>query len=72
MRISNIPEIKCDNKNKSFSGILLCSFRIKDSEIIGVLHPNANYPFDRSLLPKIEFCRLKDGYQDGNLEVEWI
>jgi hypothetical protein len=54
------------------SAILLCPFGTRPPEILGVLHPNPNYPFNRNILPKVEFCRLKDGYQKGKLEVEWI
>jgi len=54
------------------SGILLCPFGTKPPDIVGVLHPNPNHPFDRNLFPKIPFGRLTDGYQDGKFGVEWI
>jgi len=54
------------------SAVLLCPFVCLPVEVVGMLHPNPNHPFDRALLPKIEFCRLVEGYQNGLLTVEWI
>ena len=57
---------------KTVSALLLCSFGTKLPRTIGVLHPKPNYFFERALLPKIEFCRLAEGYQSGRFKVEWI
>jgi hypothetical protein len=54
------------------SAILLCGFGSNPPNIIGCLHPSPNYPFDRTLLAQIKFCRLVDGYQSGQLKIEWI
>jgi len=54
------------------SAILLCLFDFGEWSPIGILHPNPNHKFDRGLLADIEFCRLADGYQTGELSVEWI
>ena len=56
IKINNNSLTNCDYKLKSISGILLCPFGIKEPKILGVLHPNPNYPFYRNLLPKVEFC----------------
>ncbi len=54
------------------SAVLLCGFGSFSPNIVGCLHSNPNYPFDRILLPQIKFCRLAEGYQAGRFEVEWI
>lgn len=54
------------------SAFLLCPFGSLPTKVIGVLHPNPNHSFDRTLLPKIEFCRLAEGYQIGQFKAEWI
>lgn len=55
------------------SGVLLCAYSGVPSRIVGVLHPNPNHLFERELLPKIKFGKLKDGYKkNGILDVEWI
>ena len=55
----------------SVSAVLLCGFGVYPPTIVGCLHPSPNYAFDRVLLPKMKFCRLGDGYQKGQLQVEW-
>jgi hypothetical protein len=54
------------------SGILLCRFGCNRPKVRGVLHPDPVHAFDRSLLSKIEFCRLRPGYRSGQLGTEWI
>ncbi len=61
-----------EEARKTISAVLLCSFGTRPPRAIGVLHPNPNHTFDRTLLPKIEFCRLAEGYETGLLKVEWI
>ena len=56
----------------SISAILLCPFGRYSLKVNGLLHPNPNYPFDRSLLSDIEFAKLADGYQNGSMKVEWL
>lgn len=55
----------------SVSAVLLCGFGLSPPNVVGCLHPSPIHAFDRALLPKIEFCRLVDGYQKGPLQVEW-
>lgn len=55
----------------SISAVLLCGFGVDPPETMGCLHPSPNHAFDRALLPKIKFCNLVDGYQKGQLQVEW-
>lgn len=57
---------------KPVSGILACGFGCEPPQIRGALHPNPIHTFDRSLLSKVEFCRLKPGYEVGNLTTEWV
>ena len=65
--ISSIEEAR-----RVISGVLLCPFGAYPQKFLGILHPNPNHAFDRTLLPEIKFCRLADGYQTGRLSVEWI
>jgi hypothetical protein len=68
---TSIGQIEC--ARDPISAILLCPFGSLPTKVIGVLHPNPNHEFDRSLLPKIEFGRLAKGWQsDGRFKVEWI
>lgn len=61
-----------EEARRTISALLLCSFGVKLPRTIGVLHPKPNHFFERALLPKIEFCRLAEGYQSGRFKVEWI
>jgi len=54
------------------SGILACGFGCEPPRIRGALHPKPIHAFDRSLLPEVEFCRLKPGYEAGTLITEWV
>lgn len=53
------------------SGMLACGFGCEPPQIRGVLNSKPIHAFDRSLLPSLEFCRLKPGYESGNLMTEW-
>lgn len=55
----------------SISAVLLCGFGVNPPNIVGCLHPNPNYVFDSGFLPRIKFCELANGYQKGQLQVEW-
>ncbi|MBN2376881.1 MAG: hypothetical protein JXD22_10795 [Sedimentisphaerales bacterium] len=63
---------KIDFVRLPISAILLCPFGTRPTNILGLLHPKPNHPFDRKILPQIEFCRLKDKYEQGIYETEWI
>jgi hypothetical protein len=63
---------KIEFARNSISAVLLCGFGSIPPNVVGCLHPNPNYPFERALLPKIKFCRLAEGYQTGRFTVEWI
>ena len=54
------------------SGIVFCGLGCIPPIVRGVLHPNPAFPLDRKLLPKIEFCRLRPGYESGEMTTEWI
>ncbi len=57
---------------KTVSAVLLCPFGTHPVECLGILHPDPHHEFDRSLLQRIEFCRLKTGWERGILTPEWI
>jgi len=61
-----------EEARRTISAVLLCSFGTIPTCVIGMLHPNPNHSFDRTLLRKIKFCRLAEGYQAGQFKVEWI
>ena len=65
-------ESTVDKARCPISALLLGGFGICSRPVCGLLHPAPVRPFDRHLLPGIEFCRLKDGYERGELETEWI
>ncbi len=54
------------------SGLLVAGLGTEKWRVFALLHPEPMRPFDRKLLPGIEFCRLKDGYRSGQLSTEWI
>lgn len=55
------------------SGFLICGYAaLSQPNVHCLLHPKADRPFDRSLLPDIKFCRLKDGWESGTFEKEWV
>jgi hypothetical protein len=53
------------------SAILACGFGCDLPRIRCVLHPKPMHPFDPSLLPNVEYCRLLPGYENGRLCTEW-
>lgn len=58
---------------KSISAILLSGFEGGSAHVVGLLHPNPKYPFDRRLLPGIEFAKLADASLETRaLRVEWV
>jgi len=70
IRPSEIEDL--EHSKKTISATLLCSFGTKPISVVGVLHPKPVHPFDRNLLPDVKFCRLADGYETGQLKVEWV
>jgi hypothetical protein len=57
---------------QTVSTVLLCPFGKQPFKCLGILHPKPYYEFDRGLLPYIEFCRLKAGWEWGDFSIEWI
>jgi hypothetical protein len=57
---------------QTVSAVLLCPFGTHPVKCLGILHPKPHYEFDRGLLHRIEFCRLKAGWERGILTTEWI
>jgi len=68
--ICNEPPIQ--PVRQTVSAVLLCPFRTHPVKCLGILHPKPYYEFDRSLLPDIEFCQLKGGWERGIFTTEWI
>ena len=66
------PSEGMDHARNPVSGMLLCGFGCEPPEVRGILHPSPVHDFDRSLMPRVEFCRLKAGYESGTLSTEWI
>jgi hypothetical protein len=57
---------------QTVSAVLLCPFGTDPGKCLGILHPEPYCDFDRDILPQIEFCRLKPGWERGVLTPEWI
>lgn len=53
------------------SGVLVCGIGVVPPRVYGLLHPSPVRPFDRALLPRIEFGRLKMDCQSGTMSTEW-
>jgi hypothetical protein len=56
---------------RSISGILLCGFGIAPPIVLGVLHPGAVRPFNRLLLPAIEFGEVQVNAAKAQLCTSW-
>jgi hypothetical protein len=72
IRLSKECPSDIEHARTCFSGIVLCDFGSRLPRFFGVLHPQPKHPFNPSLLPTIPFCRIKDGYRKGTMQVEWI
>ena len=72
IRIAKGESTTIEEARKTISAVLLCSLWYDPCRTIGLLHPKPNNTFRRELLPKIKFGKLKDGYDKGIVEVEWI
>jgi hypothetical protein len=55
----------------SLSGLLLCGFGCEPPYVLGVLHHLAVRPFDRRLLPKVEFGEVQINHATGELNTFW-
>ena len=65
-------EAGIDHARSPISGLLVCGFGASNmTNVYGLLHPSPTLPFDRSLLPDIEFCSLKQGYEGGSFTTIW-
>jgi hypothetical protein len=71
-RTSRNTDNELEIARKSISGLLLCGFGSVPPVVLGVLHPVPARPFDRSLLPEVDFCKLVEGYDKGEFRVRWI
>ena len=72
LRFSKRVDGAIEYARNPISAVLLCAFGQYPISAYGLVHPNPNYPFDRSLLSGIEFAKLADGYQNGTMKVEWF
>jgi hypothetical protein len=58
---------------KNISAILLIAVYGRESEIFGILHPEATFPINIKFFPKVPFIRLqKWPIVDGVISTEWI
>jgi len=72
-RFAETEKEKVVEARKTISAVLIFAISAKNyGSAKGLLHPNPNRSFDRKLLPKIEFCKLADGYQTGSSRVKWV
>lgn len=54
------------------SAVLVGGLGCRPPNIFGLLNPHPKYRFDRTWLRAIEFCRVKEDFDSGILETEWI
>jgi hypothetical protein len=59
------------NARTSISGILLCGFGCLPASIVGVLHPEADRPFNPELLPHIPFGQVRIDHAARTLVTLW-
>jgi hypothetical protein len=59
------------NARTLISGIVLCGFGWDPPIITGILHPNPDYPFDRTLLPSIVFGEQSFNFSKGEIISVW-
>ncbi|HEC99980.1 MAG TPA: hypothetical protein ENN18_06335 [Proteobacteria bacterium] len=58
---------------RSISAVLLVSIFSDKSLVVGILHPDPQYPFSISLLRSVPFLRLRKWPpENGVLEMEWV
>lgn len=58
---------------RSISAVLLVSIFSHESSVLGILHPDPQFPFPMSLLPSVPFLRMKKGPpRDQVIETEWV
>ncbi len=55
----------------SLSGLLLCGFGYHPPNVLGLLHPQADRPFDRRLLPCVQFGEVVVEHETGKLRTFW-
>lgn len=60
------------NKARSPISALLVGGFCNPPNVYGILHPEPVHEFDRSVLGRIEFCRLRPGYESGGMQTEWM
>lgn len=56
----------------SVSAVVLCGLGCTPPNMCGALHPQAAHSFNPAWLPRLPFCRLDKGYEQGSLGVSWV
>lgn len=59
------------NARTSISGILLCGFGRLPASIVGILHPEADRPFNPELMPCIPFGQVRIDHATRQLVTRW-
>jgi hypothetical protein len=58
---------------RSIAAILLVTIGARETEIIGLLHPDAAHPFDPQLFPAVPYVRFVEWpLTSSNISTEWI
>lgn len=58
--------------HKAISAILLVNVSESVSTVTGILHQEANFPFDIFNLPSVPFIRLLWPVLNGKINTEWV
>jgi hypothetical protein len=57
---------------QSIAAILLMAIDAREVQVVGLLHPEAIYPFAPGWLPKVPFVKFRGQVSPTNIDTEWI
>ncbi len=58
---------------RSIAAILLVTIGVRETEVVGLLHPDAAHPFNPQLFPAVPYVRFaKWPLTSSNISTEWI
>jgi hypothetical protein len=58
---------------RSIAAILLVTIGVRETEVVGLLHPDAAHPFNPQLFPAVPYVRFAEWpFTSSNIRTEWI
>jgi len=62
-----------NTRYRSIAAILLVTIGVRETEVVGLLHPDAAHPFDPQLFPAVPYVRFAQWpLTSTNISTEWI